>query len=115
MAAIAITSMGGKGSRAATMTTLTASDTLAYEQGRGMELILRNPTAGSINVTLDGVDNTVAIVQGAPDISTTAGLVVTVGIGLSVAIPLDSISAYLVGAVTLTGGTGLVAICLRNG
>jgi hypothetical protein len=114
MATIVQTSIGGKGARAAAMTTMTASDTLAYQPGTGQLLHLRNPTGGALTPVFNGSLNDVAQVTGGPDVSTTSGLTLaavpaTTG---SVVIPLDTIAAYLKGTITITGCTGMVAVLL---
>lgn len=112
MATIVKTSTGGKSSRAATMTTMTASDTLTYEPGTGQLLYMRNPTGGALTPVLNGSTNTTAVVTGGPDISTTSGVTLaavaaTTG---SVMVPLDTIASYLQGTITITGCTGMIAV-----
>lgn len=110
MGVIAATTGGGVGVRAVTETTMTSSDTLVYRQGAGQQLRLRNTTAGAMTVTLTGSDavarnfegGTVNFAAGYP----TGSIAATTG---DVVIPLDSISGYLLGTVTLTGGTGIKA------
>ena len=114
MAVIAPTSMQGGGVRATVKTTLTASDTLPYAAGSGQVLILRNPTGGALSPLIDGADGTTINFPGVPAVSVAGGYAVgsiaaTTG---EVAIPLDTISGYLQGVVTITGGTGLVASLL---
>lgn len=114
MATIAQTSIGGKSSRAAAMTTMTSSDTFNYQPGTGQLLYLRNPTGGALTPVINGSLNTAAVVNGGPDIATTSGLTLpavpaTTG---SVVIPLDTIAAYLQGTITITGCTGMIAVLL---
>ncbi|QBX34592.2 hypothetical protein E4191_07615 [Paracoccus liaowanqingii] len=111
MATIVKTSVGGPGARAVTEVTLTATNDMAYEAGTGQVLILRNPTAGSISCVLDGADGTTMNFPGAPAISVAAGYSTPVPAGAVRAIPLDTVSAYLQGAINITG-TGLVAVLL---
>lgn len=112
MAIIARTSLQGSGSRAVTPTTLTASDTLVYGGSGSREILeLRNGTAGALTVTIDGADGSTVPVAGFGSVSVAAGFSTgSIAAGAVVAIPLDSISAYLQGVVTVTGGTGITAI-----
>lgn len=113
MAAIVATSMQGPGPRAVTETTCTNNDTLTYEAGD--ILILRNPTAGSLTPTLTGAGATTYPVERIGTISTAAGVTLgAIAAGAARAVALDTIGAYLVGALTLTGSTGLVASILRR-
>lgn len=112
MAVIAQTNINQIGDFAATITTLTASDTLIYKSGSLQTLILRNPTAGSLTVTLDGDQSTTVSVSGMGDVSVSAGKSITVAAGATRAVRLDTIAAYLKGTVAVTGGTGLEAILL---
>lgn len=113
MATIAKTSIGGTGARPATETTMTASDTFAYAPNSGMVLILRNPTAGALSPVIDGDGGASVPVRGVGSVDVSAGYAVgSIAAGAAVAIPLDSISAYLQGTIAITGGTGLVAVLL---
>jgi hypothetical protein len=112
MAAIVKTSTGGTGQRASVDVTLGASNTLAYEPGKGQLLVLRNPTGAGIACVIDGAGGTTVPVQGATPLDVSAGYNVgTIAAGASVVIPLDSISAYLQGAINVTG-SGLIATLL---
>lgn len=114
MATIVKTSMGGPGQRPVTEVTLTATNVLTYEPGTGQVLILRNPTAGAVSSVIDGADGTIVSYPGAPNISVAAGFAVgAIPAGGVVAVPLDTISAYLQGAINVTG-TGLVAVLLGS-
>ena len=114
MATIAQTSIGGSGQRLVTETTLTASDTFVYMPGAGQILVLNNVTAGSLTVTMDGADGTTVSFPGVPSISVAAGYSSTaIAAGAIRAIPLDTIAAYLQGAITVTGGTGIKAFILN--
>lgn len=114
MATIVATSMQGAGKRAVTMTTMTASDTLTYKAGQGQILILRNGTAGALTPIIDGAGATTVPVQGIGSVDVSTGYSVgSIAAGAQVAIPLDTISAYLVGVITITGGTGLSASLLE--
>lgn len=116
MGVIAATSMAGLGVRVMTETTLTASDTLAYDATKtGSILVLRNPTGGALSPTITGSLAASAIpVSGYGNVSAAAGLAVgSIAAGAARVIPLDSIKRYLDGTVTITGGTGLVAAFLQ--
>lgn len=108
MAVIAKTSMTGSGQRVVTTTTLGSSDTFTYTKGD--ILILENATAGALTPLIDGADGTTVAVPGLGNVSVAAGLTLTsIGAGVTVAIPLDTISAYCQGNVTVTGGSGIKA------
>ncbi|KJZ31402.1 hypothetical protein TW83_08995 [Paracoccus sp. S4493] len=111
MANIIKTSVGGAGARPVTEIVLTAND-LTYEPGAGHVLILRNPTAASIDCVLRGADSTTVNFPGAPFISVAGGYSTPVPAGAVRAIPLDTVAAYLKGPVTVTGA-GLVAVLMR--
>lgn len=116
MAVIAATSMTGFGVRAAVESTLTASDTLAYDPGvPGSVLTLRNPTAGALSPTITGSLANVAIpVAGYGTVSAASLALGSIAVGAARVIPLDSVAQYLAGTVTITGGTGIVATFLKN-
>lgn len=94
---------------------LTASDTLVYTPGASQELVMYNITASNVVVTIDGAGGTTIAVPG------TGGITVSVAAGLAVTVPangftvveLDKIPAYLVGAVAVTGGTGVIACIVK--
>ena len=110
MAVIAQTLITGTGARALVPTTLTASDTLVYKEGADQVLVLHNGTAGSLTVTLDGADSVPVQVPGLGSVATSAGFSTgAIAAGARVAIPLDSIRAFLRGVVAVTGGTGITA------
>ena len=114
MATIAATSMQGAGKRAVTLTTMTASDTLTYKPNKGQILILRNITAGALTPIIDGAGATTIPVQGVGSVDVSNGYAVgSIAAGAEVAIPLDTIRAYLVGVISITGGTGLSASLLE--
>ncbi len=116
MATITATSLSGLGVRAMTEITLTASDTLPYDPNiSGSVLILRNPTAGAVSPTLTGNQASASIqVPGYGVVSAASGLAIgSIPAGAARCIPLDAIRHYLVGTVTITGGTGLVASYLQ--
>lgn len=108
MAVITRTSMTGSGSRAVTVTTLGASDTFVYSP-RSI-LILNNVTGGALTPNIDGAGGTTVPVAGIGAVDVSAGYTTpSIGAGASAAIPLDTISAYLQGVITITGGSGIEA------
>ena len=115
MVAITPTSMTGPGVRVLNETTMTASDTLAYDPGSpNSVLVLRNPTAGALSPTITGsLANTAIIVSGYGTVSAASLAVGSIAAGAARVIPLDSIKEYLAGVVTITAGTGLVATFLK--
>lgn len=115
MATITATSMQGLGARAVTRTTMTASDTLTYNAGRDAVLILDNVTAGALTVVIDGNGGTTVPVSGIGNVDVSAGFSTgSIAAGACLAIPLDAISAYLQGTITVTGGTGIKASLLEH-
>lgn len=114
MAAITATDMAGSGSRAVTVTTLGASDTLTFNTDKKPTLYLNNITGGPLTPLIDGDGGTTTPCPGVGDVDVSAGLTLSsIGAGDTVAIPLNSISAYLKGIVTITGGTGIEASLLE--
>lgn len=115
MVAITPTSMTGFGVRVMTETTMTASDTLAYDKGSpGSVLVLRNPTGGALSPVITGsLANTAIPVARYGTVSAASYAVGSIAAGAARVIPLDTIGEYLEGNVTITGGTGLVAAFLR--
>jgi hypothetical protein len=114
MAAITATSMLGLGARAVTITTLGASDTFTYTAGKNPVLVFNNVTAGALTPKIDGAGGTTVAVDGIGSVDVSAGLTLaSIGVGASAAIPLKSISSYLSGVITVTGGTGIEAQLLE--
>lgn len=113
MAALTATSMGGTGSRTVTDNTLTASDTLTYQAGRGQILIVNNDTGAEVTLNIDGDGQTAVVVPGIGSVDVSGGLDVVIAIGAVAAIPLDTIKQYLTGTVTLTGASGAQAYFLQ--
>jgi hypothetical protein len=112
MAAITATPIG-VGRATVTRTTLSASDTLTYAKASRMILILDNTTGGSLSPVIDGDGATVVSVPGVGNVDISAGYAVgPIAAGAVAAIALDTISAYLAGAITITGGTGIKASLL---
>lgn len=114
MAVIAKTSVTGSGQQAVTVTTLGASDTFEYTPNVNASLVLNNVTAGALTPLIVGDAATTTPCEGVGNIDVSTGFQLTsVGVGLTVAIPLDSIGAYLKGVITLTGGDGIEAQLLE--
>ena len=114
MATIAATSMTGSGARELTETTMTSSDTFTYNSGKDATLILRNATGGALTPNFDGDGGTTKAVAGIGSVDVSSGLTLgSIAAGEVWAIPLDTISAYLQGTITVTGGTGIVAVLLE--
>jgi hypothetical protein len=110
MAVIAQTSIAGSGSRAATETTLTETNSIAYVPGS--ILILRNDTGAGVTANIDGDGGTTVPVAGVGSVDVSGGYSTgSIAAGASVAIPLDTIAQYLKGTIAVTG-TGLVATYL---
>lgn len=111
MATLTNTSKAVLGPFTPTKTILGASDVITYTAGLAQELIMYNITASPVVVTIDGAGVTTAVI---PD---TGGVTTSLAAGLAITVPadgfrivrLDTIPAYLVGAVALTGGTGVIA------
>lgn len=116
MAVIAQTNISGTGPKAVVETTMTASDTLVFAKGSNQILRLRNTTGGPLTVTITGAD---AVAQTYPEGGTvnyaagysTGVIPATTG---DILLRLDTLSAYLQGTVTLTGGTGIKASITRE-
>lgn len=115
MALLTPYSGGGSFVRPRVTNTLTASDTFVYTAGTGQVLFLRNTTAGPLTVTLTGSGAVTRQYPGGGVVNFAAGYstgVIPATTG-DVEIPLDSISEFLAGTITVTGGTGITA-ALRN-
>lgn len=109
MAAVTNTSKSVLGAFAPTAILLaTSGDTLTYNTQAGQALILFNTDVGSINVTIDGAGGTTVAVPGAGALtaSVAAGLVIACAPGVPTIVMLDSIPAYLAGAVSIVAATG---------
>ncbi len=118
MAVIAITA-NTLGATTLTRSTLTASDTLAYVKGQNMQMNLSNNTGGSLTATLVGAAAAAvyvvpgtggALLSPAPS----AGKAIVVPANSTVEVNLDDLDLYLQGAITVTGGTGLIATVVSN-
>lgn len=114
MSNVVATSMQGPGLRTVTRTTLAASSTFTFNPNRNAVLILDNVTAGALTVVIDGSGGTTVPVAGVGSVDVSAGLSTgAIAAGACVAIPLDSISAYLQGVIAVTGGTGIRATLIE--
>lgn len=114
MAAITATNMKAPATQAVTKTTLGASDTFAYNASRRPVLMLDNVTAGALTVNIDGSGGTTVTPSGLGSIDVSAGYsTASIGAGNTVAITLSTISEYLKGVITVTGGTGIEAVLLE--
>lgn len=114
MATITPTNMQGTGSRSMAVTTLGASDTFVFKSGRNQVLVLDNVTAGALTPNIDGDGSTTVSVSGAPALDVSGGYTTaSIAAGAKAVIPLDSISAYLKGTITITGGDGIEASLLE--
>ncbi len=111
MPAIAATSMLGSGVRTVTEATLDGStDSFVYHSDKKSILNLRNPTGGALTPTIVGSAATSVGVAGIGNVTVSGGYAVgSIGAGVAKSIPLDTINDYLVGTISITGGTGLVA------
>ena len=111
MAVIAKTSLQGQGPRVITVTTLGASDTLVFQSGLNAVLTLNNVSGGALTPLIDGADSVSFSAPGLGATVDTSGgfLVPSIGIGETHAIKLDTISEYLKGVVTVTGGDAIEA------
>jgi hypothetical protein len=93
-----------------TATTLGASDTLVYSSGTRQVLNLHNSTGGSLTVNIDGSGSTTIAPAGlGATVDVSSGFNIVCAAGARKVVPLDTISAYLQGTVTLTGASGLTA------
>jgi len=114
MAAITATDMKGFGDRAVTVTTLTGTDSFAYDASKKPVLVLNNVTAGALTVTIDGDEAGSVTVPGAGSFDISSGFsTAEIAAGDVSAISLASIGAYLAGTIAVTGGTGIEASLLE--
>jgi hypothetical protein len=111
MAAITQSAVAGvNGPVNVTRTTLGASDTLTYSSGTRQMLDLVNTTGSPVVVTITGSTATTISPDGyGGTISVASGKAITVPANGQTIVNLDTISAYLSGSVTVTGGTGVIA------
>jgi len=115
MAVLNNTSLRAGGVITPTENTLTASDTLVWDQNTpNAILVLRNPTGGALSPTITGSQASASVpVKGFGTVSAAGGLAVgSIAAAATRVIPLDSRREFLQGTITVTGGTGLVATIL---
>ncbi len=109
MPAIASINAAQSGSFVSAVTTLTSSDTITFDPTKKQLLVLRNTTAGSLTLKIDGDGGTTVNVDGLGPVSVTAGFDIVVPAGESRSVVLSTIRHYCQGVVTLTGASGLTA------
>ena len=109
MAAITSIDASQKGEFVAAITTLSADDTITFTPTKKQLLVLRNTTAGSLTVTIDGSTSTTVAAPGVGNVSVAAGLAIVLAAGASKAVVLSTVSAYCSGVVHLTGGALVTA------
>lgn len=110
MAAISSITMSGQvGAVAAAVTTLSADDTITFDQTKKQLLVLRNTTGGSLTVTIDGDAGTTVALDGVGSVSVSGGLAIAVPAGESRAVVLGTVRHYCQGVVHLLGASGLTA------
>ena len=115
MSAIPATSLDGLGSRTVSRLTLGSSDTLTFNTSKKPVLLLDNVTGGALTPNIDGAAGTTVPVSGIGNVDVSGGYPVpSIPAGAMVAIPLNSISKYLQGVITITGGTGIKASILES-
>lgn len=116
MATVTATNIRGVGQITVTEVTLTGTaDTFTYNVGRDPILIIRNPTVGAISPVIDGAGGTTVTRAGIASVDVSGGYAVgSIAAGGVRAIRLDTISAYLQGAIAITSGTGLVCALLEQ-
>jgi len=114
MADIAKTSVTGSGEKVVTVTTLGASDTLIFKKGVNASLVLNNVSGGALTPLIVGADATTQPCEGIGNVDVSSGFQLgSIGVGVTVILPLDSISAYLKGIITVTGGDAIEAQLLE--
>lgn len=106
---------GFNGPSTLTRNTLTLSDTFTYTPGSGQWMLITNPTAGAITVTLTGsAPNTTVNVPGYGTVSAAGGKAIAMAVNQIVLVSLDTLSNYLAGngtvAVTSTTAGCVAAI-----
>lgn len=115
MATITPTSVNQGVPFAPVVTTLTASDTLAYKKSTKQLLVLTNTTASPVVVTIDGDGGTTIAPAGyGGTVSVSTGKAITVAASGVQAVKLSDISAFLQGVVAVTDGVGVTAILFEG-
>lgn len=111
MATIASTNINQDGSFAATVSTLTASDTITYQPNQ--YILLQNDTVGSLTALIDGDGATSQQVAGIGSVDTSSGVSVVVPAGSTKILNVNSRSAFFKGVVTISGAAGLKVIVMN--
>ena len=110
MAALAASSITGSGAQAVTPLVLGASDTFVFKPNVKATLIFNNVSGGALTPLIVGSTATTEPCSGLGDITVSGGYqLASVANGATVAIQLDSISGYLKGVLTITGGDAMQA------
>lgn len=109
MAAIVSIDASQVGPFAAPISTLTAADTISFKTSKKQLLVLNNTTAGLLTATIDGSTGTTVSVPGVGAVDVSAGKAIPVAANSSVAVMLNTISAYCQGIVSITGAATLKA------
>lgn len=109
MAAIASLNAAQAGAFTATISTLSADDTITFDAKKKQLLVLRNTTGGSLTATIDGSTGTTVSVPGIGSVSVSAGLAIAVPAGESRAVVLGTVKHYCQGVVHITGAATLTA------
>jgi len=90
--------------------TLNGTDTFTADQINNQSLILKNPTASPIAITMIGDDAPATFRCGEIGVVTVAAEAVTVPANDAVSVYLSDLRVKLKGVTTITGGTGLEAL-----
>lgn len=116
MATIVATGVRTRGDIPMVETLLDGADTFTFNKDKGIILILRNPTAGSLTVNIDGDASISQFASGVGHIDLTAGYTAaTIPAGDARVVVLPYVSSYLRGSIDVTGGAGIVATLLETG
>lgn len=114
MAVIAQNTLASAGVNPVVKTVLADGDTLPYVKGSSQRLFIENNTGASITVNIDGAGGTtVPVPNTQATFSVASGLDVVVADGTTVFVTLDTVSAYLEGIVSLTGGAGALVYLVK--
>ena len=115
MAVITANSLTGSGAKAMVVTTLASSDTFVYSPGARAVLYLNNVSGGALTPKIDGAGaSTTFACAGVLNQDLSAGYTLaSIANGDTVAINLDSISAYLKGVITIDGGLAIEATLIN--
>lgn len=111
MAVITNTQVSGQqGAVTMAQTTMSVSDTLTYVGGTHQKLMLENTTGSPLTATIIGSLATTVSPSGlGGTVSVAAGYPVTVAAGATKIVDLDTIAAYLSGAISVTGAATMTA------